>query len=88
MYTWSGVEEDPDEQERDWGDGDEPGRHAGDRDHHHHHHHRQRHHDDRHQHRHHNHNWKCADLLLKTCGGGVGRTSLIIKIRVINIILR
>ena len=78
MYTWSGVEEDPDEQERDWGDGDEPGRHAGDRDHHHHH----------HRQRHHNHNWKCADLLLKTCGGGVGRTSLIIKIRVINIILR
>ena len=60
MYTWSGVEEDPDEQKRDWGDGDEPGRHAGDRDHHHHHHHRQRHHDDRHQHRHHNHNRKCA----------------------------
>ena len=78
MYMWSGSEEDPDEQKRDWGDGDEPGRHAGDRDHHHHH----------HRQRHHNHNWKCADLLLKTCGGGVGRTSLIIIIRVINIILR
>ena len=64
MSTWSGAEEDPDEQKRDWGDGDEPGRHAGDRDHHHHH-HRYRRHDDHHQHRHHNHN-------LKTCGAGWG----------------